>query len=285
MASSPSKTGSKTVSKTVSKKPRPSQRDDTHGSPPPRHRRQHYRVRSPGAGALDVVLERDGQEIAIALVDASAGGAALIVPTASIPAGRSASSLITDGKAVLSLRAPDAEASVRVLASPCNVRAVDGGFRLGISVEDSLEWRTALPEWLRAVFNERRALRVRPDVPQPVRVDVQVEGIQRWISAQLFDMSIQGAGLLLTPAVADKLPPGERVRLRIFLPLGTTVELSARLAASGTRGATEFSKDHVRLGVAFIEDEGSNAVTDSAYGSFLIRQQLAFGRRRDRKGD
>lgn len=75
------------------------------------------------------------------------------------------------------------------------------------------------------VFNRRKALRVLPDLDRKVPATISFGGVD--YKATLHDISVRGAGLILSHDCAEKLPPVDAFEIGFQLP-GTKKSLSGR---------------------------------------------------------
>jgi len=180
-----------------------------------RERRQHYRVSPNTDRDVSVVVRTEsGSSHHVALIDISAGGVAL-----ACDAVNALPSKVLDFITV-SFESNRLGRPLDIYAQLCHIEASENGESImyGIRFQNWAEHRENLAPKLRALFNEREAVRVDPREDQDVEVELVFNGKGRISSGLLRDISVLGVGVWINADDEPHLQPGNTIELNVTLP-------------------------------------------------------------------
>lgn len=178
-------------------------------------RRLHYRV-SPNAEreVVITVITDDGLAHRVAVIDISAGGVALAVDAKmSLPVAES--ELITirfESKKIGSIL--DIPSQIRHIKTLDDQKVVV----YGVGFVNWSTHRNDLTPKLRALFNEREAVRVDPQDNQEIEVELVLSGTGSIVTGLLRDVSMLGIGVWVSSFEETPPMPGDDVTLSLTLP-------------------------------------------------------------------
>ncbi len=244
-------------------------------------RRAVYRVGRTEAAPPELTLLVGTLRLPVFLLDVSAAGASVVVAAADVPRLRAATvgsapewSLLVSGDGVAK--------PLRVPARPVAVQPWGGGARLALSFTITPHQRSALDAGLRAIFNQRRAVRVDADPESPVALAVEALGAPWRTRGLLRDASVSGLGLLVPERGKVALAPGDWLRIRLNLPeeveqaviIGMCVRASRVELPAGAAFPAVF-----QVGVDLDPNAADGGRASMALGRYVVRRQVAERRR------
>ena len=144
----------------------------------------------------------------------------------------------------------------------------------GIAFDPWSESRLDLTPKLRALFNEREAVRVEPVEDEHVEVQLIVEGNTPHIAGLLRDISVFGLGVWVSAEDELELREHSRFRLNLLLPTGTetlVVDVDVRhMQAIGPRS---------RIGLEFCsEDASARRAQQREITQYVMTRQIEIAR-------
>lgn len=247
-----------------------------------RDRRAVYRVTRRPSDAPELTLFVGDLRLPVILLDVSGQGAGVVVAGPDLPKLRAATvgarpswSLVVAGSG---LARP-----LRVPARPVAVQPWGGGARLALGFTLTPVQRSTLDDKLRAIFNQRRAVRVEadPEAPVPLVVSPARGG---WRTAGLLrDASVSGVGLVVPAGPKVSPSVGDRLRITLRLSEDDPEAVIIGIVARATRVALpeEAGFEAVfQLGVDLDPEDADGARTSLALGRYVVRRQVAERRRR-----
>ena len=191
-------------------------------------RRQHYRVSIATEREVRVsVCLENGQTQSVGLIDVSAGGVAIGV-TAEDALDTRASQKVSVHFDSERLGQP-----LRIAGHMRHIKYSDDGQSImyGIAFDPWSDNRLDLTPKLRALFNEREAVRVEPIEDEDIEATLKTNGHGRSITGLLRDISVFGLGLWFSAEDAQDIISGMNFNLHVDLPTGRqelSVEVEAR---------------------------------------------------------
>lgn len=210
-------------------------------------RRQHYRVSlaTEREVRVSVCLER-GQPQQVGLIDVSAGGVAIGVTAAD------ALDVRASQKVFVHFDSERLGQPLRIAGHMRHTKYSDDGQSImyGIAFDPWSESRLDLTPKLRALFNEREAVRVEPVEEESIDVLLEVGETGRSITGVLRDISVFGLGLWFSADDAQHLCDEMKCKLNLNLPTSRE-ELSVDVEARHilTIG------DRARVGLRFCNED------------------------------
>ena len=234
-------------------------------------RRQHYRV-SPTTGRDVTVSIRlaSGQESRAVLIDISAGGAAVAFARADAP-----TVTVADLVSVIF--------QSERLGEPLAVSGYVRRIKLSTDHENILfgvvfdEWdtdRSDLTPKLRALFNEREAVRVEPREDEEVDIEVVLTGKASRVDGTLRDISVLGMGMWVSVDDHPDLEDGSTIQVDLTLPNG---EQAMKLDVE-VRHIEEFG-ERARVGLRFgREANASTSDTQRDITQYVMARQIEVAR-------
>ena len=167
-------------------------------------RRQHYRVSPNAVREVRVsVRDSDGRDHIVGLVDISAGGVALACSVADAPPIKLMDEVVIVFESERLLRPLSIRSQIRHI----KVSDDDANIVYGVRFLDWNEERQRLAPKLRALFNEREAVRVDPREDHEIEVELVINGTARVASGLLRDISVLGVGVWVSTA-GHNMPKG-----------------------------------------------------------------------------
>lgn len=251
-------------------------------------RRGTYRASPDDVSNVRMVIIRKGEKIPVVLLDVSASGSAVCVPTARLGALKG----VADGSGpdgwTVGIWTPKLERPLAVPAIARYIRPMPQGVRIGFAFALNDDRRSDLDTRLQELFNQRRAVRVRPERDDSIRVDLTVAATGAGTTGLLRDVSLMGMGALVATDEADPFAIGTPVTLRMRLPGEQPTQLEAvvryRLGLGLPAAAAEFGAPATHLGIEFVPGALQKARATNVVGGFIVKRQLAT-RRREREGE
>jgi hypothetical protein len=241
-------------------------------------RRATYRVGAGSADGLQAVLIRGGVRIRAHVLDVSSEGAGLLVHQDHVAELQALAGSSAPGGWIVGLMAPTLARPLSVPALARYVGPVPGGVRIGVvfSLED--DRRSGLGDQLRALFNERRAVRARPDSSESIAVELTAGDVPPVVGI-LRDLSLAGMGVLVATEDASGLADVVAVSVKLRLPgtqksqkLAATVRYRESLGLPDA--AAEFGAPATHVGLAFEPDAIEESGLTAEVGAFVVRHQL-----------
>ena len=232
-------------------------------------RRQQYRVLPGSSREVQVSLRLEtGHESPAVLIDISAGGVAVAF-------------LRTDAPPVQVAEQVHVVFSSERLREPLVVSGYIRRIRLsedkssimyGVVFDDWTANRKDLTPKLRALFNEREAIRVEPR-EEDIDIEVVLTGKARRIDGTLRDISVLGMGMWVNVDDHTELADGSTVEVEVSLP--DTVEpvtLDVEI-----RHIQEFD-ERTRVGLRFDDASSNNRNTKRGITQYVMARQLELAR-------
>ncbi len=233
-------------------------------------RRQHYRV-SPSAAREVRVSIRDNQGTShvVGLIDISAGGVALACTVDEAPHVK----LMEEISVIF-----DSDRLLEPLTIQSQVRHIkvsddDINIMYGVRFVGWAEQRQRLAPKLRALFNEREAVRVDPREDETIDVELVINGTARSAQGSLRDISVLGVGVWVS---TDDEP---------FLVAGKPIELTIRLPESEEELHIEAEIRHMqpfgeqaRLGVEICEPSAGATSPRKGITGYVMTRQIEIAR-------
>ena len=232
-------------------------------------RRQHYRVSPATEREVRVSIKgTDGQVRSLGLIDISAGGVALACDAHDAPTVK-----LMDQVSVMfesnRLGQPlEIDSQIRHIQLSEDDKSVMYGVRfLGWK-----EQRQNLAPKLRALFNEREAVRVDPRDDEEIEVQLVLNGTARAVSGMLRDISILGVGVWVSTEDDALLKTGEEFSLKLSLPTNEEdLEFQVKVCHLQIFG------QQARLGVE-IQGAGSTRGPQRGITSYVMSRQIEIAR-------
>ena len=233
-------------------------------------RRQHYRV-SPTAVREVRVSVRDAQGVhhIVGLIDISAGGVALACQVEDAPPIKLMDEVFIVFESERLLR----PLSIRSQIRHVKVSDDDANIVYGVRFLDWNEERQRLAPKLRALFNEREAVRVDPREDQDIEVELVINGTARVASGLLRDISVLGVGVWVNTDDEPLLTAGKQIELTIRLP-----ESDADLRIDAEIRHMQPIGEQARLGVEIRNSGKGLRGTRSGITGYVMTRQIEIAR-------
>lgn len=241
-------------------------------------RRSLYRVARVSLETVRVVAIRHGLRIPVLLLDVSATGCAVCVPTDQLPRLRE----VADGSGphgwTVGIWMPELERPLAVPATARYLTPMPGGVRVGFGFVLHPETSGDLHERLQVHFNQRRAVRARPPTHESIPVEVDGADGRSGATGLLRDLSLMGVGVLVGADDGAALGVGREVRVSLTLPGGESLDLAAIVRHREELGlpaaAAEFGAPATHLGIEFSASAVRAARVTNIIGGFIVEQQM-----------
>lgn len=241
-------------------------------------RRSLYRVGRNDLSSVRVVAVRMKRRIPVLLLDVSATGCAICVPTEQLQQLREVADGSGPGGWTVGLWMPQLERPLGVPAQARYLKPMPGGVRIGFQFTLNESGRGDLDERLQKLFNQRRAVRARPPTHDSIRVDVEREAGELRLAGLLRDLSLMGAGVLVGSDEGATIAIGDSVNARLHLPGGRPTELAAIVRYRKDLGlpaaAAEYGAPATHLGLEFAPGAVRAARATNVVGGFIVEQQM-----------
>lgn len=241
-------------------------------------RRSLYRVGRNELETVRVVVVRKKKRIPVLLLDVSATGCAVCVPTDLLPQLKEVADGSGPGGWVVGIWMPKLERPLAVPASARYLKPMPGGVRIGFHFALKDATRADLDERLQSLFNQRRAVRARPQTHDSIRVDVKGKEGEVEISGLLRDLSLMGTGVLVGTEDGAGLSVGDTVSVRLNLPGGKPTEVAGTLRYQKDLGlpaaAAEYGAPAMHLGVEFAPGAVRASRATNIIGGFVVEAQM-----------
>ena len=178
-------------------------------------RRLHYRV-SPSTEREIVitVITQDRVAHRVAIIDISAGGVALAVDTKMrLPVAKS--ELVT-----IRFESTKIGATLEIPSQIRHIKVVENQDVIvyGVGFVNWSQSRSDLTPKLRALFNEREAVRVDPQDNEEIEIQLLLSGTGHIVNGLLRDVSMLGVGIWVSSFEEKPPRPGDEVVLDLTLP-------------------------------------------------------------------
>ena len=160
------------------------------------------------------VCDAEGRQHIVGLVDISAGGVALACRVEDAPPIKLMDEVVIVFESERLLRPLRIRSQVRHV----KVSDDDANIVYGVRFLDWDEERQRLAPKLRALFNEREAVRVDPREDHDIEVELVINGTARIASGLLRDISVLGVGVWVSTDNESLLSAGNAIELTIRLP-------------------------------------------------------------------
>ena len=210
-------------------------------------RRQHYRVSIATERAVHVaVRDGSGEAQRVGLIDVSAGGVAIGVSAENALTTKSGQKIFVD------FHSDRLGEPLSIAGHLRHIKRSDDGQSImyGIAFDPWSESRLDLTPKLRALFNEREAVRVEPNDEEAVDLTLVFNGHGHSVNGTLRDISVFGLGVWMSVDDAQVLRDKSKLTLDFCLPTGEKalrMEVEVRhFQAVGERS---------RLGLQFCSDD------------------------------
>ncbi len=245
-------------------------------------RRGTYRASPDDASDARMVIIRKGEKIPVLLLDVSASGAAVCVLSNRLASLKG----VADGTGpdgwTVGIWTPKLPRPLSVPAIARYIRPMPQGVRIGFAFALNDDRRTDLDSQLQSLFNQRRAVRVRPDRDDTIRVDITATDGRAGTSGVLRDLSLMGTGVLVGSDDAEPFPEGTVVGVRVVLPGERPIQVEAvvryRAALGLPAAAAEYGAPATHLGIEFAPGALQKARATNAVSGFIVKRQLAVRR-------
>jgi len=234
-------------------------------------KRQHYRV-SPSTEREVVVHVRlaNGQESRAGLLDVSAGGVALAYPKEhplDVAIAESVSVLFQSDR----LGAP-----LVIAGYVRRIKLSEDGTTIlyGVAFDAWSANRSDLTPKLRALFNEREAVRVEPREDEDVDVEVVFSGKASRVDGTLRDISVLGIGVWVSVDDQPALEDGSTVQVDLTLPTGEKA-LNLEVEVRHVQSFGERARVGLRLNSEMPQVRRSN---ERNIGQYVMARQIEAAR-------
>lgn len=234
-------------------------------------RRQHYRVSPSTERDVEVYIRlASGRESRTALIDISAGGVAVAYPRGDAPSvavAEHVSVVFRSERLGEPLVVSGYIRRIKLSRDQANIL-------YGVGFDDWDSHRNNLTPKLRALFNEREAVRVEPREDEEVDIEVVLSGKAHRVDGTLRDISVLGMGMWVSVDDHPELEDGSTVQVDLTLPNGAqTMKLEVEV-----RHMQEFG-ERTRVGLRF-EQPGSTAKKDTKRDitQYVMARQIELAR-------
>ncbi len=234
----------------------------------PENRRHQYRVTPEIERDVSVAVRLQSEGLQdIALLDVSAGGVAFAVEAAN------KLDVKLSEKILLSFESKRLGKPLEIPGTVRHIHAAMNQVFYGVAFESWGNTRLNLTPKLRALFNEREAVRVEPREEEDVNVQVSwSNGTQ--INGMMRDISVLGVGMWVSAEDESLLAANDEVSLDF--QLGSTSEslsLHARIRYTGIAGG------QTRVGIEIMEQQPAKlSGTRKAITEYVMKRQLEIAR-------
>lgn len=211
------------------------------------NRRRQYRV----TADFDklVKLELIGPKVHahnVRLLDLSSGGCGIELP--STANGMLLRDDLVDLKVISTTLSEQVE--MRGLVAWLDERAARP--KIGMTFVNWREHRALLDSNLKSLFNEREAFRVQPDGRHPVSVEVQLEGVDKPVTARLRDISVLGLGVTIPVEHMKKVRARGTLVTKFILP-DSDVTVAVEGEVRHVRADLDAPRAHIGLRMRDVE--------------------------------
>ena len=243
-------------------------------------KRRHYRVTGDDLNGIHVSMLLGRDPNPVHLIDISAAGAAI----AFLNADRGeVESLLRTGPTTPLVRIESTRLAetLDIACRVAHLQEVDAGVVCGVAFLRRVDETTNLDRALLKVFNRRGAVRVEPDVQQPIAVSVTSPSGASIAEGTMRDLSLTGIGVTIQPEAMSKLPTGAEVVARFSLnehplALRATVRFgtlrTAQIPVDGQPATTGI------VGIEFDPDARAEPSCRKALSNWVMRRQLEIQR-------
>lgn len=233
-------------------------------------RRQHYRVSPNAVREVRVsVRDADGRDHIVGLVDISAGGVALACSVGDAPPIKLMDEVVIVFESDRLFRPLSIRSQIRHI----KVSDDDANIVYGVRFLDWNEERQRLAPKLRALFNEREAVRVDPREDHEIEVELVINGTARVASGLLRDISVLGVGVWVSTDDEPLLAAGNAIELTIRLPDGSEeLRIDAEIRHMQPIG------EQARLGVEIRNSGKGLSGTGRGITGYVMARQIEIAR-------
>jgi hypothetical protein len=245
----------------------------------PGRKRRNYRIQIEGLATERSSLRIIDTDVPVRIINISAAGAQVLIPVEVLSTVDGSANTLSDLTLQFVL-----QGETQVITLPgrvANARPDPDGMRLGITFNTQVSARQGLAAKLLALLNQRSALRVTPSPKSVLRVLVCDLNGAKVGEGTLYDLSVEGVGLLVEDADTAQLM--DRPSVILHLPIRPGRDPVVALAAPRhTRASTSEDGGEAKTLCGFAFDYTSPESSDlrMRLGGYIVRRQLALARER-----